>query len=231
MGRTKIIEIYGLPGSGKTTCCTCLRDVFKVKNAALLLDTLRYFKWYYVLRIFSSRKFFLFLRSIPILKLVHKVPLVFLFSPYKKSLMFDCIKHFSDYDVVFVDHGVIQSYVSALYEDISNIDDYRSQIGSFLQNVNEDVIVYLQVSPETAVGRIKERHNKNKCGSEKIGRLEKMKDDEMLRALHRQWTLFESLTKISEKNSFAKIVRINAEESPERVEKEVMKALCSLLRN
>lgn len=216
MTDTRIIEFCGLPGSGKSTISHYLVNNLLIgKNVADISDANKLRGFWNVAKIFSIRSFLLFLKSIPIYSFVHIGKIQYLLSPYKKALTYGCIKAYSNYDYVFVHHGLLQSYVSALYGIEDNIEKYRNEIIEYLKTVNVDMVVYIQTSCETAYERIKKRSQKDH------GRLDALDNEAMLLALQKQKVNFDHLVEMSDIAGI-KTIRLNGENTLENVIEEYL---------
>lgn len=214
MTGTRIIEFCGLPGSGKSTISHYLASNLLIgKNVAEIYDARKLRGLWNVAKIFSIRSFLLFLKSIPIYSFVHIGKIHYLLSPYKKSLTYDCIKTYSNYDYVFVHHGILQSYVSALYGNDGNMEKYKKEITAYLKTVNVDMVVYIQTSIETAYERIKKRNQKDH------GRLDALDNEAMLLALQKQKVNFDHLAEMSDMAGI-NTISLNGENTIEEIIEE-----------
>lgn len=188
---TKIIELYGLPGCGKTTLCIKLKKVYElngykvglineasktctfthVLSVLLLKDIIALFRWFYNILRGGN--------------MINKISL----SPYKRLLIYRCIKGYSDCDYVFIEHGIIQCIVSSIYgikDDDSLLN--KSICKLFLHKDFVDMFLYCHVTPEEAFKRIRIRNRKNS------GRFDQMQDNMLNDILIKQSHQFELLT-------------------------------------
>ncbi len=211
MTETRIVEFCGLPGCGKSTISHYLaNNVLIGKNMAEISDTNKFRGFWNIVNIFSIKSLLLFLKSIPIYSFAHIGKIHYLLSPYTKSLTYDCIKAYSNYDLVIVHHGILQSYVSALYGDEDNIEKYKKEITTYLETVNVDMVVYIQTSVEIAYERIKKRNQKDH------GRLDSLDNEAMLLALQKQKLIFDKLIEMSELAGI-KTICLNGENTIENI--------------
>ena len=214
MTETRIVEFCGLPGSGKSTFSHYLvNNVFIGRNVAEISDVNKLRGFWNVAKLFSIRSFLLFLKSIPIYSFVHIGKIQYLLSPYMKALTYGCIKAYSNYDYVFVHHGILQSYVSAFYGDEDNIENYKKEIIAYLKTVKVDMVVYIHTSFETAYERIKKRNQKDH------GRLDALDKEAKLLALQKQKEDFDNLIEMSDMSGI-NTISLNGENTIEDIIEE-----------
>ena len=172
---TKIIEFYGLPGCGKTTLCNILKESYIKKGykVGVLTDATKqcsFFRIILVLRLSYLTKFF----SVFLNYIKNHIPFNYASAPYKRLMIYQCVKSFSDYDYVFIEHGVVQSMVSALYGFKSPIEILNNPIyKKYLSIIPVDKYVYCKITPEKAFERIRIRNRKSS------GRFDQMEDDSL----------------------------------------------------
>lgn len=189
---TKIIEFYGLPGCGKTTLCNILKESYIKKGykVGVLTDATKqcsFLRIILVLRLSYLTKFFgIFLNYVK-----NNIPFNYALSPYKRLLIYQCVKSFSDYDYVFIEHGVIQSMVSALYGYNSPIIILNNPTyGKYLSLIPVDKYIYCKISSEKAYERIRIRDRKSS------GRFDQMPDDSLKELLITQSSQFDEFNLI-----------------------------------
>lgn len=189
---TQIIEFYGLPGCGKTTLCNILKESYinKGYKVGVLTDATKqcsFLRIILVLKLSYLTKFFSIFRNY----LKNHIPINYALSPYKRLMIYQCVKSFSDYDFVFIEHGVVQSMVSALYGfkspvAISNNPTYKK----YLSIIPVDKYIYCKITLEKAFERIRIRNRKSS------GRFDQMEDDSLKELLLTQSSQFDEFNMI-----------------------------------
>ena len=189
---TKVIEFYGLPGCGKTTLCErlkeqCERDGY---TAGVLTDVTKIGTLPCLLRAFSLKDLCWLTKWCISIKMDNHSSFKIAIAPYKRLLIYRCAKLFSNYDYVFIEHGVVQSMVSALYGTI----DYHFVLEKsfsirLLENTQADLFVNCHVEVQEAFKRIRIR---NRTTS---GRFDQMPDSKLMTILDEQMGEFGFLSK------------------------------------
>ena len=184
---TQIIEFYGLPGCGKTTLCNSLKELYLKKGykVGILTDATKQCSFLRVILVFKL--YYLIKFSCILMNYVKNgIPLNYAFSPFKRLLIYRCVKSFSDYDYFFIEHGVIQSMVSALYGYNSPIAIHNNPTyGKYLSVIPVDNYIYCKISQEKALERIRIRNRKSS------GRFDQMPNDSLKELLLTQSCQFD----------------------------------------
>lgn len=187
---TQIIEFYGLPGCGKTTLCNILKESYIKKGykVGVLTDATKQCSFLRIILIFRIRyltKFFSIFWNYE----KNHIPFNYALSPYKRLMIYQCVRYFSDYDYVFIEHGVVQSLVSALYGFKSPIAILNNPIyKKYLSIIPVDKYVYCKITPEKAFERIRIRNRKSS------GRFDQMEDDSLKELLLTQSCQFDDFS-------------------------------------
>ena len=221
MNQTKIIEFYGLPGSGKTT--TCHELINKLRHdgysAAMLADTLSLFSIKNVLTIFSVQKLWLFMKIVFSICHIRFSDYEYIFDIYKRMLMYDCIKKKSELDYVIIDHGMLQCFVSAFYGRQYSIRDHSNLIADYLDKAPINGLVFCNLSTEDAYNRIRLRNRKDS------GRFDQL-DDQMLpvalKELHNMFVDTDSIARMCLPKA---TIKIDAMKSTEEIVHELIRLL------
>ena len=190
---TKIVEFYGLPGCGKTTICSLLRKHFENKGyrVGLLNEVTKICSVYHLVSVISYKDIALLFKWCYSIMNDSHTSFKIARAPYKRQLIYRCIKMYSDYDYVFIEHGVVQSIVSALY----GTKDYTSFLNKMicnklLQSSSVDMFIYCHVAVEEAFKRIRIRNRKSS------GRFDQKPDNMLSYVLEQQSGQFDKLTGI-----------------------------------
>lgn len=188
---TKIIEFFGLPGCGKTTLCTNLKNNAEEKGymAGLINGISKVCTIRHILSVLSLGDIPLLVKwCIIVLRNNHRINSLLIISPYKRLLIYRCIMAYSDFDYVFIEHGVVQSIVSALYGSQKPYSILESRIcETLLANTKVAMFMYCEVSSETSLKRIKERNRRG------YGRFDQMEEESLLTILNAQHHYFNKL--------------------------------------
>lgn len=177
--KTKIIEFYGLPGCGKTTCCNRRTGInTDAKRIATIKELSEEIASSNIAKKALSFPYYLL---IPMFRLFVNVPFVgfknlnlYLFF-LKKEAEYFFARKFSRYDVILIEHGHAQSIISLIYGSPKALNSNTLKVAERLISSSElSEIIYCKVKPETAIQRIRKRNRT------KIGRLDAIKDDSIL---------------------------------------------------
>ena len=187
---TKIVEFYGLPGCGKTTLCKLLKEQYEKKGykIGLINDATKSCTIPHLLKVVSINNIWGFINWCHSIMKVSHTSFNIAGSPYKRMLIYKCIRSFSQYDYIFIEHGIVQSIVSSLY----GVDNYkifmnRSICKSLLNFESADIFIYCQVTIEESFKRIKKRNRKSS------GRFDQLPEDELADILTEQADQFNLL--------------------------------------
>lgn len=158
---TQIIDLFGIPACGKTTLAKCLSEK---NNEVLRISTLqecilndKRIAWRLLTSlslktIWSGVKLRL---SAPFDKKRRDVPL---FSYLKHGLYYSYVRKFSDYDLIIVDHGDIQSMVTLERgEDLHNKAKFVKACSRYLDSSLANIYVYCKIDAEEALCRMNNR--------------------------------------------------------------------------
>lgn len=189
---TKIIEFYGLPGCGKTTLCRRLKDLYVDKGfrVGLLPDAVTDFRWKYLFLKLSFREIILYTRFIHKLK-KYRVHKNLVLSVIRRFLIYKSARVHSKYDYVFIDHGVVQSIVRALYDTPCPIDLLRTTVfREMLSATFVEGIIHCDISSKEAYNRVRIRNRKNS------GTFDQFSDEALKMVLDGHVPIFESIESI-----------------------------------
>lgn len=204
MGKyTKIIDLYGLPGCGKTTLAdiiTSFSDGASVSIGRLpeLTSYARKHPIQFLLTSISIDQFYLLFKlffSFPILKIkdwrIYKGFIEFL-------LLYRYAKKVYVNDYIIVDHGFFQSVVSLTFGKVETVSDKSLQIlGEILKEIGIDVPIYCKIKPEESLIRIRIRNRHSKTS-----RVDNNPDNrKLLNTLTIQSNMFESLYLVAKNNT------------------------------
>ena len=197
---TKIIDLYGLPGCGKTTLQNSLMASCKDCSLSVgyLPDLTTYMKKhpvYSIVNSFSVSQLFLLLRfccSVPLLRpsswriYIGLIKFIFIYKLSKTVYV---------KDYIVVDHGFCQSIGSLTYGNIESLSENSKQLLSKLLAVIEiDFPVYCHISSELSFQRIRIRNRQSKSG-----RLDLIQeDDRLINALLVQTKMFDSVYNLTD---------------------------------
>lgn len=182
---TKIIEFFGLPACGKTTLSRYLVEnadpILKVITYGAAIQGLRNKPWR-LIKSFSARNVYraLWLTFLASFKdnrqnaewLVHGATYRFLIK-------------FTDFDVVYVDHGDIQSFVSMERGRDLHLDkNFSKACSTYLDTTPVYAFFYCKVNPQIALGRMRQR-------GRDIGRIDTLSEDVQLKELESESQRFD----------------------------------------
>ena len=188
---TKIIELYGLPGCGKTTLKRNLIEKNPTCFCGMDDVTSRY----------KSSSFFTKCRCLPVSSIWALLKLFVVFPVLKITdwniykgffsllVVYNYCKVVKVSDYVIIDHGLVQSCVSLLYSvhlDNKQIYQYQQRFTSFLKSVGVDLFSYCSIPILISLNRVRTRNRMNS------GRLDAIyDDDELIKALSREGCFFD----------------------------------------
>lgn len=181
---TKIIEFVGPAACGKSTLCNLFRDRFSKKNLSVANwdDLVKKFKnqslWKKI-RSVSLAHFFLYLRMYRLAKPEKKWRRYLFLYFLKIDVLYTFAKRFSDYDFVFIEHGILQNVIST-QNQVNLIEEhfFLKKINSLLESLNcIDFCIYSKVSVDDALTRMGRRNRVND------GRIDKEKNTEKKRLM------------------------------------------------
>ena len=162
---TQIIDLFGIPACGKTTLSNCLagRSVEALRISTLQDCILNDKKIVWrLLRSLSLNILWAGIRfrfSAPFDKKRRDVSLM---SFMKHGLYYNYVRRFSDYDIVIVDHGDIQSIVTLERgEDLHNKTKFVKACSRYLNSSLADIYIYCRISAEEALSRMHNRQRDN----------------------------------------------------------------------
>jgi hypothetical protein len=218
----KIVELYGLPGCGKTTIQEYLR------NLPIECGGLRYGYMPDVTKPFRKLPFWRQVKYIPFkavflfIRFFMTLPLLPLkdWRLYRVFFSFVMIYNYSRkieaVDYVLIDHGIIQSVVGLLYGRSDTLSDRsKKRLQKALSCSYVGYVVLCDISPETSLKRIRLRGRSG-------GRLDQIADDKILKhKLEIQSRLFRELYQITAEISETCSIRIDSESAVKSVAKQL----------
>lgn len=206
---TQIIDLYGIPACGKTTLAKYMAkhpgNGLKVATIRSCMRSALNNKWNLV-RSISLKNFLASVRlkfSAPIDKKRRVISFksVLLMGAYKNY-----VRKYTDYDIVVVDHGDIQSFVSLERGDnLHNSDKFKKACLQYLDASLSTAYVYCQIDAETALQRMNDR-------SRDKGRIDTISDqNHKLHEFNKEITCFDFWT-ATLKERTATLFEIDAKE-------------------
>ena len=195
MGKNKrIIDLYGLPGAGKTTICNSLLEkkdyqVAKISGLMELYKTQTFLFKVFHLPLYRWTRLTLFIISVPNISKVAKSEII---SFYYIVLAYSFFQHQSCYNYLIVDHGLIQQLASVLHDNRFIISNKALKLFvAFLKKMEPLDKVYCLTSKEFALERMKLR-NRN------AGRLDAIMNDTsvVLELLDNEKKLFDKVSEL-----------------------------------
>ncbi len=210
---TKIIDLYGLPGCGKTTLQNSFISLCKDQSFSVgyLPDLTTYMRKHPIssfVKSFSISQFFLLFRffcSVPLLRLSD-------WSIYWGFIKFLFIYKFSKTvqikDFIIVDHGFCQSVGSLTYGNIEYLsENSRHLLYRLFTVIDIDIPIYCHISAELSLYRIRYRNRQSKSG-----RLDLINDDaKLMNALKIQAIMFDSIYSLTKTNLNSQFIEMNDE--------------------
>lgn len=162
---TKIIDLFGIPACGKTTLSNCLAErsdeVLSISTLQGCILNDKKIVWR-LLRSLSLNTLWAGIRfrfSAPFDKNRRDVSLM---SFLKHGLYYNYVRKFSDYDIVIVDHGDIQSIVTLERgENLHNNPKFVKECSRYINSSLTDIYVYCKISAEEALCRMNNRQRDN----------------------------------------------------------------------
>ena len=158
---TKIIEFFGSPACGKTTLCEylCNHQLREAKVAVVnqviseamtsklrLFQSFTFSSFWAGVRVQSAVKRHIKRRDLPSMYMV------------RHAMYYNYIKKFSDYDIVLVDHGDIQSFVSMMGgKDIQEDIRFVKACSNYLDTSPTSLYCFCDVTPNVALERMHKR--------------------------------------------------------------------------
>ena len=190
----KIIEFYGLPGCGKTTLVNQLLS-FESYRIGTVQDVMAFYNRksvIYKLSHLPIRKWWILLTFLWSLSGKRKNGKDYYISLFYKTLAYSYSVNQSDFDLIVVDHGIIQQLGSILHNANYQISD--KSLRKFLRFVNifkETQKVYCYITSDLSLCRMKKR---NRDG----GRIDAVMYDTQiaLQYLGNELVLFNNISKL-----------------------------------
>lgn len=188
-GDVRIVEFFGLPGSGKTTLCNELMGFSNIKFGKIedIIDLYHHESLLWKLSHFpikSSLKLLLFLLLMPN---KNNNTRDYYYSLFILTMTYYYSKHQRQFDFIAVDHGLMQQLSSIfLNMDFHISERSLKRYVSFFESCKVDIPIYCQITKEEAFERIKHRNRRDS------GRIDAMMDDakETLEILQKEELFF-----------------------------------------
>lgn len=185
---TKIIDLFGIPACGKTTLANYLSNGGNGKiRIATLSESLRESKSAWRLMMSISPKIIwrgLMVRfAAPYDKKRREVSL---FNILKYSFYYKYVKRYSKHDIVLVDHGEIQCFVTLERgDDLHENKRFVNACSRYIDSSLASIYVYCKIEAEEALNRMHERKRGN-------GRIDVIKDEsQQLKELQKEKSRFD----------------------------------------
>lgn len=216
---SRIIDLYGLPGCGKTTLSSIILSNSKLQAANIKLLMVR----------FHSENFVVRLYSVPLL-LWARLSVYFLLSGFFKKNSTDILKTYyylalayryfrnqHHFRYLIVDHGMIQQFGSMLHNyDYSTSERKMNKFFHIITSGKNIVYSYCELSVESSLQRMKNRNRTN-------GRIDSVMNDfdVAIDLLNKEKSLFDSMCKKIGKSG----VKLNMKEETKKVADNLLNAL------
>ena len=158
---TKIIEFFGSPACGKTTLCEYLfTHQLKGKKVAIVNQVISEAMTSKI-RLFWSFSFSSFWAGVRVQRVVKRhiqrrdLPGMYM---VRHAMYYNYIKKFSDYDIVLVDHGDIQCFVSLMGgKDIQDDKWFENACSNYLDTSPTSLYCFCGVTPSVVLERMHKR--------------------------------------------------------------------------
>lgn len=207
---TQIIDLYGIPACGKTTLAEYMAshptNGLRIATMQECMIAAMNDKWHLFLSV-SLKNVWASIRlklSAPLDKKrrVIRFKGLLLLSAYKKY-----VRKYTDYDIVFFDHGDIQYFVSLERGDnLHESEKYRKACLRYLDASHTNAYVYCKIDAETALQRMNNR------GREK-GRMDTMSDQNLkLQELEKESERFDFWTTVLKERK-ASLIELETKDS------------------
>lgn len=217
---TKIIDLYGLPGCGKSTLMKNLNSSLGVGQSQFctMSDVTRRFKQLSLLAKVRYLRPSLFVR-IALFEFLAtwKAPAPFkLYRPlFSFAILDQYCTTFCDSSIVVLEHGFTQAIISLLHgrkESLSKLE--RQLLKNIFRSFQSHYSIYCKVSAQTSANRIHMRG--------RAGRIDNISNEQILVGiLNKQIALFESVNKIQNELLGYKVDTINFENEQHEIIKEI----------
>ncbi len=182
----KIIEFYGLPGCGKTTLCNRLKDIYEKRGykVGLLPDAVNDLSRWSIIHILSFRECAFFLKFYWAF-ITKNVCTNLVLSPIRRYFIYKSAKRKEKYDLLFIDHGAVQSIVRALYDVPTPLALLKSNlVRDYYRMIPADIYINCIITKDEAFSRVKNRNRKNS------GTFDQYPDEQLKRVLDGHCTIF-----------------------------------------
>ena len=195
----KIIELYGLPGAGKTTICNFFREQsgLQVGKVHLVMDLYKkealsfkiiHFPLFQCIKL----TFFLLITKhkrgsfVAVYKLFYYLLIAYNYCQYQK-----------EYEYIVVDHGMVQQLGSMLHNSEYKITQKAlDRYSKLLISIRNVYYVYCYISKETALNRMRVR-------GRNLGRIDAVMDNALMAydLMEKETNLFEKLSSALENSA------------------------------
>lgn len=171
---TKIVDLFGVPACGKTTLAEYLsknsQADYKIASIQNIVTEAKKNKTRFILSI-SLKTFFSALRVRCAAPFNKKRRDITLRGWLLLDLLFNFAKKYSQYDMVLVDHGVIQSFVSLERGDnLHEKPKFANACSHYVDISPITTYVFCQIDAQNAMERM---HNRNR----NVGRIDVINDE------------------------------------------------------
>lgn len=162
---TKIVEFMGPAACGKSTLCDLLRDYFVEKNVPVanwndLVNDLKKQNFFVKIRCVSFVRLFRYLRMFRLAKPERQWRRYLLFYFFKIDILYMFAKKYSNYNFVFVEHGILQNVISTQTgTELFKEDRFLLKLITLLNHVGcVDFCVYCSLNVDEALLRMLKRN-------------------------------------------------------------------------
>lgn len=222
---TQIIDLFGIPACGKTSLANFMNnkrfDGLLFASAKEAHAEMRRARIWNLLRCISIKPIICAIRFVlyfPYTKERKDLPI---FKWLRDSIFRSYYHRYSKYDVVLIDHGAVQTFVSwERGEDYHDDKGFQDRVLAYINSIEPTTFVFCDVDNENSKKRIKER-------GRGYGRLDMiLKNNEALidTELDNERNRFQKISELIRSNGH-KLITINTNNTIESIAKELASKL------
>lgn len=190
----KVIEFYGLPGCGKTTLMDLLLSSPRLRIGSIKEVMASYDKktFFYKISHLPVKKWWLLMRFLWSLPNKRRNGRAYYIPLFYKSLAYSYSVFQSEYDLIVVDHGLVQQLGSILHVVGYQLSDKSlRQFAKFVNSLDETIEAYCHITSDLSLSRMRIR---NRDG----GRIDSVMNDTQaaLQYLEKEQNLFDRVANV-----------------------------------